>query len=157
MQVSSHKGKVALVRLSRGQQLPHALGLLLNNPRIIKSGIETVKDAQYLRNDYSIDVNGTYDLRYLAEAVGLKPASLEKLSQQVLNRTLNHNMVFSDWDAHELKQEQIKYAEEAAKASVDIFENLIKKVLHRVTKVNMYSYCESNLDRNYVYRSENWQ
>mgnify|MGYP003473924865 CR=1 FL=1 len=73
LQVSSHKGKVALVRLSRNQQLPHALGLLLNNPRIIKSGIETIKDAQYLRNDYGIDVKGTYDLRYLAEAVGLKP------------------------------------------------------------------------------------
>lgn len=158
LQVSSHKGKVALVRLSRHQKLPNALRLLLNNPHIIKSGIETLKDAQYLKNDYNIDVIGTYDLRYLAEATGLTPDSLEGLSKKVLGRDLNKDfeLIESNWDTHMLTKKQIDYAEKAAQASVDIFKELIKKVVPKATKTNIYSYCENNLDRRYVYYSQNW-
>lgn len=82
LQISSHKGNVALISLNRTQKVPPELLTILADKNIIKAGLETFRDGQYLFEDYSISVKGTYDLRYLAEANGYKPESLSKLAKK---------------------------------------------------------------------------
>lgn len=157
LQVSSHKGNVVLIRLSKSQ-IPHDLGVLLYNPKIIKSGLETLKDAQYLFDDYSINVKGTFDLRYLAEDMGHRPESLSNLAKKILNRDIGRelSLVASDWDAETLSHEQIKYAEMAAQASVNIFKELFQYAVDIVNKNSILSYCNDKLDKRYVYYSQKW-
>lgn len=158
LQVASHKGNVALIRLSKGDKIPKELLAVLADKNIIKSGIETLKDAQYLSRDHGIEVKGTYNLRFLAEATNHTPDSLAKLAKKILGIDLgkDYELVASNWDASNLSKEQVDYAVKAAKASVGIFEALISKVVWWQSKANILSYCSDKLDTNYIYYSQNY-
>lgn len=157
LQISSHKGKTVLIRLSKNQKVPHDIGALLYNPQIIKSGIETYQDAEKLQEDYGITVIGTYDLRFLAEESRRTPDSIDKMARKILGRNIDREMVFTDWDADELSKEQIEYAKSTAQLSIDAFKVMIEEVIYgKVNKISILEYCGSNLDKKYIYRSERW-
>jgi ribonuclease D len=157
LQVSSHKGNVALISLGSGQKVPPEITSILADKNIIKSGLEPSEDAQKLYQDYSISVQGTYDLRYLAEAAGYKPDSLVKLSKNLLGVDLHRSdSLFDSWSGPDYTQAQVDYAKKSAKASVDIFKKLISKVLWWESKGNILSYCKEKIDKPFVYYSERY-
>lgn len=59
LQICSYEGKIALIPLHKVSRIPQDLLDILSDRNIIKAGIETLKDAEYLLNDYGLAVNGT--------------------------------------------------------------------------------------------------
>ena len=50
--------------------------------------------------------------------------------------------MFSDWRDDPLSEEQLNYAEAAAKASIDIFKALVAKKFWFPNNANIREYCE---------------
>lgn len=111
-------------------RIPQELRDILENPDIIKTGVGPQSDATMLLQDYSIRMNGTFDLRFLAMLAGTKPEGLAKLSKNVLNVELDKDwrVRCSDWEAVKLSDKQIEYAAKDAQVAIDIFKDLYIKV-----------------------------
>jgi ribonuclease D len=157
LQIASHKGNVALISLGSGQKVPPEITSILADKKIVKAGIETFQDAQKLDQDYSINVNGTYDLRYLAEAAGYKPDSIAKLSKKFLDKNLERDfgLISADWDGPYYTNEQIVYAKTSAQASVDLFMKLSLAVSLK-RDGNIFNKFRENLDKPFVYYSQKY-
>ena len=158
IQLASHKGNVVLIQLKKFSTIPHELRDILRSYDIIKTGIEGFKDARYLREDYSLEVRSTFDLRYLAEDTGNRPEGLEKLSLEVLDLDLGRDweLIKSDWDVPKLEDRQIAYGEAAVKASIDIFTTLYSFMEPNQTKEKILAYCQSNIDKPFKWYTQRW-
>ncbi|CAO1397422.1 unnamed protein product [Diamesa hyperborea] len=130
IQLCSDQGLCALIRLSEIERIPQELRDILENPEIIKTGVGPQSDATMLLQDYSIRMNGTFDLRFLAMQTGTKPEGLAKLSKNVLNVELDKDwrVRCSDWEAVKLSDKQIEYAAKDAQVAIDIFKDLYIKI-----------------------------
>lgn len=158
IQIASHKGNVLLIQMSRLYSYPEELKAFLRNRNIIKSGIEVLKDARYLLEDYGLVVKGTFDLRFLAEDTGHEPQSLPKLANKILDIELGRDweLIASDWNKETLDDNQQAYAQKAAKASVDIFKALISFAISNVNRPEILNYCAEYLDRTFVFYSQKY-
>lgn len=130
LQLASHKGLCALIRLCELQGIPKDLRELLEDEEILKVGVAPFDDAGNLCHDFGVGVASTFDLRYLAIMTNYKPESLAKLSKHVLNVELDKNWRIrcSDWEARNLTEKQIDYAANDALVAVEIFKTLSKKI-----------------------------
>lgn len=155
MQICSHEGNYVLIPLANIYAFPEELKSILRNSRIIKAGIETRKDAQFLSEDYGLSVVATFDLRYLAQDTGHQPLGLEYLAKTILNIELGKDwdVVSSNWEQEPLDSNQLLYAEKAVKASIDIFKTLIPYAVNKVTKNSILIYCYENLDKPFIFYS----
>uniref|UniRef100_U5ESD1 Exonuclease 3'-5' domain-containing protein 2 n=1 Tax=Corethrella appendiculata TaxID=1370023 RepID=U5ESD1_9DIPT len=124
LQLSSYSGLCALIRLCSIKKLPVELHELLNDRNIYKVGVAPIDDAKYLSQDYSLRVERTLDLRYLARHLGYEPLGIAKLAQKHLNVTLDKNWRIrcSDWESVGLSDKQIDYAAKDALIAFDLFE-----------------------------------
>lgn len=158
IQIASHKGNILLIQMSRLYTYPEELKAFLRNRNIIKSGIEVLKDARYLLEDYGLVVTGTFDLRFLAEDTGHEPQSLPKLANKVLDIELGRDweLIASDWNKEILDDNQQEYAQKAAKASVDIFKTLISFAISDVNRPEILNYCAEYLDRTFIFYSQKY-
>jgi 3'-5' exonuclease len=157
LQICTHKGKTLLVPMKKFT-FPQELRNILNNSEIIKAGIEVIKDARYLREDFGLEVQSTFDIRFLAEDTGHRPVGLEGLSNKVLNLDLGHDwkIINSDWNKSPLDKKQIFYAETAVKASIDIFSTLYPFTNSGMTKRDVLAYCSLKKDRPFVWDTRKW-
>jgi hypothetical protein len=157
LQLATYKGNVILVPLKKFT-IPDRLKSILSSSEIIKTGIEVIKDARFLREDYSLTVQSTFDLRFLAEETANRPEGLEKLSKTVLNLDIGRDWdtIKSDWEKWPLEQKQIDYAETAVKASIDIFMQLYQYTAHARTKPEVLRYCSMNMDRPFIWDTRKW-
>lgn len=155
LQLASHKGNVALIQLSESERLPYELLSLLSNKNIIKVGIESEKDAEFLYVDHQIKVNSTFDLRHLAADVKVFPGSLQRLAKEVLSRELSREKDYlnSDWEEPKLNLQLIIYATSSVKCSIDIFKTLIVKKLLNASKARILAYCQAFLGQRFRYDS----
>lgn len=154
LQLATYQGNVLLFQFKKFTSIPAALKNLLRNENIIKVGIGGTDDKKYLYEDHDLEVNSTFDLRFLAEERNYRPEGLEGLSKSVLNVDLpNRYAVLSNWD-DDLDSDQIEYAESAAKASIDIFEVLYSSSGRRRTKGEFINYCQANLNKSYTFYSQ---
>lgn len=155
LQLATYDGKIILIPLRELRSIPEKLKTILRNKNIIKTGIEVIKDAQYLQSDYNFVVSGTYDLRFLAKECGQRPEGLEKLSKKILDLDIGRDweLIASDWEADPLSDRQIFYAETAVRASIDIFKTLINYVVSNLNPDNIRNYCNQDLDRSFIWYS----
>lgn len=79
-----------------------------------------------------------------------QPESIAKLSKKILGREINDDLIASDWDVHDLSREQLKFAINSVKASIDIFNELIQYAVSSVNKDNILSYCSNKLDQHFI-------
>lgn len=158
LQISTRKGKIMLVPLKAIDGIPDELKALLRNPEIIKTGIRVSKDASYLQSDHGLEVRSTFDLRFLAEDTGNRPAGLEQLSKSVLDLDIGREWetVNSDWDKSSLESHQIAYAETSVKALIDIFSTLFTFTNSGSSKQDILNYCKTNLNRNFDWWTQKW-
>ncbi|XP_052890506.1 exonuclease 3'-5' domain-containing protein 2 [Anopheles moucheti] len=131
LQLASHRGLCALIRLSMINRIPQELYDLLNDDNIIKVGVSPYEDARVLREDYRLKVESTLDLRYLAERTGLEPLGIARLANEVLGITLDKHWKIrcSDWETPELSERQVKYAASDAHVAVEMFKKLSYKLV----------------------------
>lgn len=105
---------------------------LLASKHILKVGISSFEDGQKIVKDYGCRVNGTLDLRALAENLNLPcRKSLAAMSLEYLNIEMDKiiEVRCGDWNAGTLTDEQVAYAACDALASVIIY--------HKVKKIKM--------------------
>lgn len=124
LQLATHQGLCALIRLCILKCIPIELKNLLEDYRIIKVGVVPLNDANYLKNDYGINVKSTLDLRYLAEKCQYKPAGLGRMSKAHLNVELDKNwrLACSNWENLQLTNQQIMYAAKDAHVAIELFK-----------------------------------
>lgn len=105
---------------------------LLASKRILKVGVASFEDGQKVIKDYGCRVNGTLDLRTLAEGVNLPSLkSLAAMSLEYLNVEVDKIVEIrcGDWDADTLSDEQVAYAACDALASVFVYHKVEKLIL----------------------------
>ncbi|XP_053680516.1 exonuclease 3'-5' domain-containing protein 2 [Anopheles nili] len=131
LQLASHRGLCALIRLCTINRIPQELYDLLNDDNIIKVGVSPYEDARVLRDDYRLKVESTLDLRFMAERAGLEPLGIARLANEVLGITLDKHWKVrcSDWESPELSDRQIKYAASDAHVAVELFKKLSFKLV----------------------------
>lgn len=131
LQLASHRGLCALIRLCMINRIPQELYDLLNDDNIIKVGVSPYEDARVLREDYRLKVESTLDLRYMAERTGLEPLGIARLANEVLGITLDKHWKVrcSDWETPELSDRQMKYAASDAHVAVELFKKLSYKLV----------------------------
>lgn len=132
IQLASHQGICALVRVCCLSTLPETLKNILSNPKILKVGVATWEDASKLKKDFGIQFCGGFDVRHLIlrhpKRLSLSARSgLSGLSEQLLGKALNkhYSVRCSDWEAENLSDVQVKYAAQDAVASIAICLKLI--------------------------------
>uniref|UniRef100_A0AAG5CUQ4 Exonuclease 3'-5' domain-containing protein 2 n=1 Tax=Anopheles atroparvus TaxID=41427 RepID=A0AAG5CUQ4_ANOAO len=131
LQLASHRGLCALIRLCMINKLPQELYDLLNDDNIIKVGVSPFEDARVLREDHRLKVESTLDLRFMAERAGLEPFGIARLANEVLGLTLDKHWKIrcSDWEAPELSERQLKYAASDAHVAVELFKKFAYKLV----------------------------
>lgn len=139
LQLSSHSGLTALIRLSHLKHVPAEIRQLLEDERILKLGISPSDDARYLRQDYQVDMRGTLDLRFLARFLKLPTEGLAKMAMEHVGIKLDKNWRIrcSAWDAQELSEAQVKYAANDSFVAVKIFEKFYSVYRKSNPKANL--------------------
>lgn len=95
LQLATAEGLCALFRLCKFSSIPLELRAILEDPDVIKTGVACNEDGSNLLQDYSIKLNGAFDLRFLALLASHKAEGLGKLSKKVLNIELDKNWKIS--------------------------------------------------------------
>lgn len=150
LQLASYGGTIALIRLHKLETIPDDLRDILMSQTIIKAGFKPRQDANFLQQDYGLEVNGTFDLRFLARDNDVYPGGLESLAIDVLGVNIGADVeiMASNWEQEPLDDKQKEYAEAAVKASFDIFKKLLEKKFWFPTR-NIHEYTEQYLDLRY--------
>ncbi|XP_070154995.1 exonuclease 3'-5' domain-containing protein 2 [Polyergus mexicanus] len=130
LQLATFNGVVALFRIGKIGYIPLKLKELLASKHILKVGVASFEDGQKVVKDYGCRVNGTLDLRTLAENFHLPSRkSLAAMSLEYLNIEMDKivEVRCGDWDASTLSDEQVAYAACDALASVIIYRKIMQK------------------------------
>lgn len=102
---------------------------ILENSKILKVGVESKGDADFLFQDYSIRVESTLDLRYLADLANCMPNGLAKMSEDYLKVKLNKEWrMHTRWNSLTLKPEQIDYAAKDVQVAIELFKFFANKL-----------------------------
>lgn len=103
---------------------------ILENENIVKVGVESKRDADFLFEDYSIRVKSTLDLRYFAELVNCAPSGLAKMSEDFLNVKLNKKCwgIHLRWESLTLKPKEINYAAKDVQVAIELFKYFNNKL-----------------------------
>ena len=127
---------------------------LLEDITIMKVGVDCQRNRKFLTNDYKVEVNGTYDLRFLAVKADVTKRGLEKLSLSVSSKTRDEDWQISasDWEATQLTQRQIDYAADDSCASFKIFKTLYTKVTRksRPSNLEIMDFCRAQRDNKWL-------
>ncbi|XP_011165231.1 exonuclease 3'-5' domain-containing protein 2 [Solenopsis invicta] len=130
LQLATNNGVVALFRIGKIGYIPFKLKELLATKHILKVGVSSFEDGQKLVKDYGCRVNGTLDLRTLADSLNLPSRkSLAAMCEQYLNIEMDKliEVRCGDWDASTLSDDQVAYAACDALASVIIYHKIMEK------------------------------
>ena len=153
IQLSSHQGTCALVRVCQISTLPPSLIVkpffskifaishhlfvstfqsLLSSPEILKVGVATWEDASKLRKDMNVEMRGSFDIRHLINHhpqrhILWKKSGLSGLAEKLLDVQLNKHFTVrcSDWENEQLSNKQITYAAQDALASIALCLKLV--------------------------------
>lgn len=103
---------------------------ILANEKIVKVGVESKRDADFLYEDYDIRVRSTLDLRYFADIVNCVPSGLAKMSEDYLNVKLNKKSwgMHLRWGSLHLKPKEIDYAAKDVQVAIKLFEYFANKL-----------------------------
>ncbi|XP_053956427.1 exonuclease 3'-5' domain-containing protein 2-like [Anastrepha ludens] len=130
LQLCTHKGYCAVIRLCAMDTFPPSLCDLLNDSHVVKVGVDALEDAGRLSRDLNLTTVSTLDLRFVAVLTGEEPGSLAAMHERVVGVTLDKCLYVSpsNWRANNVTQEQINYAAGDAIAFIKIYTTLAQKV-----------------------------
>ncbi|XP_065094912.1 exonuclease 3'-5' domain-containing protein 2 [Ochlerotatus camptorhynchus] len=149
LQLASHRGLCALIRLYEMKRIPQELSDLLNDPAIIKVGVGPLEDAKLLRNDYNLKVESTLDLRHLAERCGLPgPYGMGKLAERTLGVKLDKHWRIraSNWENDQLTERQVAYAASDAHVAIEMFRKFAKQAVPRAFYTRQKTWLKTAID-----------
>lgn len=129
LQLCSHKGYCAVIRLCKFQTLPWSLRDLLSDGKVVKVGVGTTIDSQYLKT-CDLPTNSSLDLRFVAKLTGEKAQNLADMYKAIVGGTLKKDLQLScsNWETYALTPQQVQYAADDAIAGIQIYMVLAKRV-----------------------------
>ena len=126
---------VSLLQLSTSEQaflfrinkigLPVGLIKILASPKILKSGVAIRDDIKILQRIVPFKPAGFIELQDLVKNYGIESFSLKKLSAIVLGFKISKSARLTNWDAHELTEQQLIYSATDAWVSCEIYKQLL--------------------------------
>lgn len=148
VQICSPEGLCGLFRLCKYANFPVELRQLLEDPEILKVGVTPEQDGRYLMQDYSVNVHGSFDVRFLALQAGKKAGGLAALSKLILDIDLDKNWRIrcSDWEIESLSDTQIDYAAKDAFVGVEIFKSLYDELKLSKDREEVLRFCDTYTD-----------
>lgn len=87
-----------------------AIVTLFEDPNIIKTGVAIRDDLKALQKLFAFTPQGFIELADLARERKLKNMGLKGMTEEALNLTLSKKAKLSNWEAKELKADQLQYA-----------------------------------------------
>ncbi|KAG9286584.1 hypothetical protein G9A89_005352 [Geosiphon pyriformis] len=120
-------------RVSEGdkKKFPCALADFLNNPAILKVGVNASGDADWLKESYGITCRGIVNLEDIAKKKGIQAKSLSELTLMfadpglVLEKTKSKLRKWN-FDAFTLDKKLVQYAAADAFAGFQIYSNMLE-------------------------------
>lgn len=148
VQICSSQGLCGLFRVCKYSNFPLELREILENPEIVKVGVTPEADAKFLMQDYSVNMHGTFDLRFLALQAGHKAGGLGSLSKLILDIELDKNWRIrcSDWEIESMSDSQIDYAAKDAFVAVEIFKKLHDEMKLSKSPEHVLRFCDNYSD-----------
>eukprot|EP00438_Fugacium_kawagutii_P019014 Skav234572 [mRNA] locus=scaffold2869:166626:168281:+ [translate_table: standard] len=129
-----------------------SLKALLSDPQCIKVGVAVVLDADLLKEQFQVQVQGCLDIARLAvregEVSGSQPSGLAALSQVLLGLELSKDPAIrrSNWGQRPLSRAQLEYAARDALAGRDCARVLERKC--KPAEVQRIDWCQDLFDIN---------
>jgi len=122
LQIASFRA-VYLFRINK-YGLPSSLKFLLENYKIIKTGVAIDRDIKDMRKLSDFDPSNFVDLGKVAREKELQHHGLRGLAALLLKFRISKSSKTSNWDADTLTEKQVKYAATDAWVSRKIYCNL---------------------------------
>lgn len=126
---------VSLLQLSTSEQaflfrinkigLPIGLIRILASPKILKIGVAIRDDIKILQRIVPFKPSGFIELQDLVKDYGIENFSLKKLSAIILGFRISKSARLTNWDVHELTEQQLIYGATDAWVSCEIYKQLL--------------------------------
>lgn len=98
--------------------------IMFEDKSVVKTGVAIRDDIKALQKLFSFTPHGFVELSEIAKERGLKNFGLKGMTEEVLNLTLSKKAKLSNWEAHDLKSDQLQYAATDAWIGKKLFEKL---------------------------------
>jgi ribonuclease D len=86
------------------------LKILFEDKTIVKTGVAIRDDIKALQKLFHFTPHGFVELSEIAKERNMKNFGLKGMTEEILNLTLSKKAKLSNWEAHDLKTEQLQYA-----------------------------------------------
>jgi ribonuclease D len=97
---------------------------LFEDQSVVKTGVAIRDDIKALQKLFKFVPNGFVELSDMAKERNMKNFGLKGMTEEILNLTLSKKAKLSNWEASELKQDQIHYAATDAWIGRKLFQKL---------------------------------
>lgn len=123
LQVSTHD-TCFLFRLHLTGMTPSIIRLLEDN-RVPKVGLSWHDDLLQLHRRIDFKPGNFVELQEIAKAFGIQDSSLQKLYANLFHYKISKTQRLSNWEAHELKEQQCLYAATDAWCCINLYEEFV--------------------------------
>ncbi len=98
--------------------------ILFEDKSVVKTGVAIRDDIKALQKLFHFTPHGFVELSEIAKERGMKNFGLKGMTEEILNLTLSKKAKLSNWEAHDLKSDQLQYAATDAWIGKKLFEKL---------------------------------
>lgn len=86
------------------------LKILFEDKTIVKTGVAIRDDIKALQKLFPFSPHGFVELSDIAKERNMKNFGLKGMTEEILNLTLSKKAKLSNWESHDLKNDQLQYA-----------------------------------------------
>ena len=129
--------KVSLVQISTSDHcflfrlnfigLPAALAEFLADEKIMKIGLSLRDDLNGLIRLHKFKPANCIDIQNIVKEYGILELGLQKIYAILFNKKISKSQRLTNWESHELTEQQQRYAATDAWASLEIYLQLLKE------------------------------
>eukprot|EP01084_Bolivina_argentea_P265191 449414_1 len=163
-----HSKLILLIRIHKLKTIPIELIGVMNDTKILKTGVGIYQDVKKLRNDYSINVNGVVDINNILPLItnfnellnnyyqntptiytNGEIFGLNRLSQIMFGEKMKYKhkiITISNWEINSLTPQQISYAADDAIIGWKLFKKCmeLENISHDIEKY--LTFCFGRID-----------
>ena len=100
------------------------LKIFFEDKSIVKAGVAIRDDIKALQKLFPFTPHGFVELSDIAKERNMKNFGLKGMTEEILNLTLSKKAKLSNWEAHDLKQDQLQYAATDAWIGKKLYQKL---------------------------------
>lgn len=84
--------------------------IMFEDKHVVKAGVAIRDDIKALQKLFEFTPHGFVELSEIAKEKNMKNFGLKGMTEEALNLTLSKKAKLSNWEAHDLKNDQLQYA-----------------------------------------------